>query len=74
MEMRGWNLPSEALERVETLLGLWLRYGVVMNLSGARTRSQLIPHVLDGLDTAWVVRESVPGASDVRWVDLRDDR
>lgn len=70
MEMRGWNLPSEGLERLETLLGLWLRYGVVMNLSGARTRAELLPHVLDGLDTAWIVRESLADTSRVRWVDF----
>lgn len=70
MELRGWNLPADGLERLETLLGLWLRYGVVMNLSGARTRAELIPHVLDGLDTAWIVRESVPDTTALRWVDF----
>lgn len=70
MELRGWNLPPEVLERLETLLGLWLRYGVVMNLSGARTRAELLPHVLDGLDTAWIVRESVPDTTALRWVDF----
>jgi 16S rRNA (guanine527-N7)-methyltransferase len=70
MEARGWNLPSEGLDRLETLLGLWLRYGAVMNLSGARTRSELLPHVLDGLDTAWVVREAVGETSGLRWLDF----
>lgn len=68
--MRDWSLPVEALERLEGLLELWLRYGVVMNLSGARTRSELIPHVLDGLDTAMIVRDSVDDVSRVRWVDF----
>lgn len=70
MEMRGWTLPSDGLERLETLVGLWLRYGVVMNLSGARTRAELIPHILDGLDTAWIVRGSVPDTSALRWLDF----
>ncbi|MGH1344322.1 MAG: RsmG family class I SAM-dependent methyltransferase [Nannocystales bacterium] len=70
MEMRGWELPADALERLETLLGLWLRYGAVMNLSGARTRAELLPHVRDGLDTAWVVREAVADVQAVRWVDF----
>lgn len=70
MEARGWNLPADALERVETLLGLWLRYGAVMNLSGARSRADLLPHVFDGLDTAWLVRDSVGGTGSLRWVDF----
>ena len=70
MDTRGWNLPPAALERLETLLGLWLRYGAVMNLSGARTRSELMPHVRDGLDTAWIVRESLPDTAALRWVDF----
>ncbi len=70
METRGWDLPAEGLDRLETLLGLWLRYGVVMNLSGARTRAELLPHVLDGLDTAWIVRETVPDTSALHWVDF----
>lgn len=70
MRARGWNLPSEGLDRLETLLGLWLRYGQVMNLSGARTRPELLPHVLDGLDTAWLVRDALPEISSVRWLDF----
>lgn len=70
METRSWNVPAEGLERLETLLGLWLRYGAVMNLSGARTRSELMPHVLDGLDTACIVRDAVDDVTMVRWVDF----
>ena len=70
MEARAWTLPTEALERLEVLLGLWLRYGAVMNLSGARTRKDLLPHVLDGLDTAWIVRTEVGEGQDLRWVDF----
>lgn len=70
METRGWNLASGGLDRLETLLGLWLRYGAVMNLSGARTRSELLPHVLDGLDTAWVVRDALGDTAGLRWLDF----
>ncbi|MBV1861708.1 MAG: class I SAM-dependent methyltransferase [Nannocystaceae bacterium] len=70
MEARSWSLSAEGLERLETLLGLWLRYGAVMNLSGARTRSELLPHVLDGLDTAWIVREAVADTAALRWADF----
>ena len=70
MEERAWTLAAEALERLERLLGLWLRYGAVMNLSGARTRADLLPHVLDGLDTAWLVRTTIGDGPGVRWVDF----
>ncbi len=70
MELRAWQLPAETLERLETLLELWLRYGAVMNLSGARSRGELLPHVEDGLDTAWLVRETVPVGPQTRWVDF----
>lgn len=70
METRSWRLPPEDLERLETLVGLWLRYGAVMNLSGARTRAELMPHLLDGLDTAWIVRDSVADTGTLRWVDF----
>jgi 16S rRNA (guanine527-N7)-methyltransferase len=67
---RGWVLPDVARARLDTLLGLWLRYGPVMNLSGARTEAELIPQILDGLDTAWLVREVVGDAEDMRWLDF----
>ena len=70
MNTRSWSLPAAALERLEALLGLWLRYGAVMNLSGARTRAELLPHVLDGLDTAWLVRTHVGEGGEFRWVDF----
>lgn len=70
MEARGWPLERAALERLETLLDLWVRYGAVMNLSGARTRRELLPHVIDGLDTAWLVREVIGLGPGVRWLDL----
>ena len=69
-DARGWELPQEALTKLDTLLGLWLRYGAVMNLTGARTRAELLPQLLDGLDTAWVVRQAVPSIEDVRWLDF----
>ena len=70
MERRGWQLTADALERLETLMQLWLRYGVVMNLSGARSRAELLPHIVDGLDTAWIVRETVAIGPETRWVDF----
>lgn len=70
MRMRDWTLSAETCERLETLVGLWLRYGAVMNLTGARTREELLPHVVDGLDTAWLVRTEVGSGEDYRWLDL----
>ncbi len=70
MDNRGWTLPGQSLDHLETLVGLWLRYGAVMNLTGARTRSELLPQLLDGLDTAWVVRENVGDSAEIRWLDL----
>ena len=70
METRGWMLPAEALDRLELLLGLWVRYGAAMNLSGARTRAEFLPQVLDGLDTAWLVRTKVGEGPELRWVDF----
>ncbi|MEM6292468.1 MAG: RsmG family class I SAM-dependent methyltransferase [Myxococcota bacterium] len=69
MERRRWALGADALARIETLLGLWLRYGAVMNLSSARTREELLVHVRDGLDTAWVVRQGLRQAPRA-WVDF----
>ena len=70
MRTRDWALPVETCERLETLVGLWLRYGAVMNLTGARTRAELLPHVIDGLDTAWLVRKEAGSGEGYRWLDL----
>lgn len=67
---RGWTLDADARERLETLVGLWLRYGAVMNLTGARTREELLPQVRDGLDTAWIVRSHVGDSGQMRWLDF----
>ena len=63
------TLSSDSLDRLETLLGLWLRYGPVMNLSSARTRPELLVHVRDGLDAVWVVREVI-GQGSLAWLDF----
>ncbi len=70
MRARDWTLSAETCERLESLVGLWLRYGAVMNLTGARTREQLLAHVIDGLDTAWLVRTEVGSGEGYRWLDL----
>lgn len=70
MRTRAWTLSAETCERLETLVGLWLRYGAVMNLTGARSRDELLPHVIDGLDTAWLVRTEVGSGEAFRWLDL----
>ncbi|MCR9163960.1 MAG: 16S rRNA (guanine(527)-N(7))-methyltransferase RsmG [Nannocystaceae bacterium] len=70
MRTRQWTLEGETCERLEALVGLWLRYGAVMNLTSARTREALLPHIIDGLDTAWLVRSQVGVGEDYRWLDL----
>ena len=70
MRTRDWTLSAETCDRLETLVGLWLRYGAVMNLTGARSRAELLPHVIDGLDTAWLVRKEVGSGDEYRWLDL----
>ncbi len=70
MERHSWTLSEAALARLEVLLEHWLRYGAVMNLTGARTRQELLPHLRDGLETALCVRRVRAVDAETRWIDI----
>lgn len=68
-ERHGWTPPEDGVAKLGILLPLWLRYGRVMNLTGARTEDALIDQILDGLDTALCAQlAGVP--AEARWLDV----
>lgn len=64
------TLGDDAWGRLEVLCDLWLRYGKVMNLTGASTREQLYDHLEDGLGTVACASKLMKLEVEVRWLDV----
>jgi len=56
-------------QRLERLVGLWLRYGRVMNLTSAKSPEELVPHVLEAILAVSLARDVGVGAG-ARWLDV----
>jgi 16S rRNA (guanine527-N7)-methyltransferase len=70
VERHGWDPGADAYARLTVLMGLWQRYGEVMNLHGARTRDDLVRHVQDGLETALCAAKTCTLTAETQWLDV----
>ena len=68
-DTRAFALTDDAVERLQTLSGLWLSYARSMNLTGASTEEELTVHVLDGLDCVACVAQCGDAGSGP-WLDV----
>ncbi|MEZ4448582.1 MAG: RsmG family class I SAM-dependent methyltransferase [Nannocystaceae bacterium] len=66
----GLELDAPVWTRLETLAGLWIRYGRSMNLTSARDRAELVPHMTEGLQVVALARRLGLDRPEVRWLDV----
>jgi len=68
-----WVPQEGALGRLEQLMSLWQRYSRAMNLTASGTPAELVPHVVDGLETAACAMDSLgprEQSGSLRWLDV----
>ncbi|MCA9003304.1 MAG: class I SAM-dependent methyltransferase [Planctomycetes bacterium] len=66
----GLELDEAAWGRVAQLEDLWLRYGAVANLVGAKDRVALQQHLEDGLATVACAAKTLSLGPEIRWLDV----
>ena len=62
-------IDEAGAERLERLIGLWLRYGRVMNLTSAKSPEELAPHLIEGILVV-VLARSLGLSASARWLDV----